>query len=56
MVFTSTRCVAEQTKGDKGENIATGCVKIVDFEKVGESEQFQEHRDGLSQNWEIWKI
>ena len=35
---TNTRCAAEQIKGDKDENIATGGVNIEEFGKLGKSE------------------
>ena len=37
-VVTSDRCVAEQIKGDKVEDVATGGARNGDFGKVGKCE------------------
>ena len=54
--FTNNRCVAEQMKGGKVENVAMGGVKIVECGNVGQKTKFKEHRDEWSQNSKSWKI
>ena len=50
-VVTNNRCVAEQIKSDKVENVATCEEKRRECGKFGKGQKFEEHRDGWSQKW-----
>ena len=50
-VITNNRCIAEQIKSDKVENVVMDGSKVGKFGKVGREQKTEEHRDGRSQKW-----
>ena len=52
-MVTNHRCVTEQSKSDKVENVVTGGSKIVEFGEEGgwQRTKYEELRDEWSQNW-----
>ena len=55
-VITNCRCIAEQIKNDKAENVVRDGSKVGEFGKSWQRTNFEEHRDEWSQNWNSWKI
>ena len=62
VVTQTTRCIAEQIKNDKVENVVVDGSKIGEFGKVCREQHFEEHRDELEsklerlENWKVGKI
>ena len=54
-VVTNNRCIAEQIKNDKAENVVKDA-EVGEFGKSWQRTTFAEHRDEWSQILKSWKI
>ena len=55
-MVTNNRCIAEQIKNDKAENVVMDGSKFGEFGKVGREQNLKSIVMNGLKNWKSWKI